>query len=258
MSACDSLPTITLAGQRIHAVTMQQTLDALTADAKNTLGGWVVTPNLDILHKLVHDSSFRDLVAPASLFLPDGKPLIWASKLQRTPLPERVAGSDLISTLSERAASEGLSIFLLGGDPGAADEAADVLRNRHPDLTILGTECPPFGFENDAAYMTNLENKLTQAKPDIVFVALGCPKQENLITRLRPLLPNAWFLGVGISFSFLAGRVDRAPVWMQRTGLEWLHRLAQEPGRLARRYLVIGIPFAIRLLIGSMAARFRG
>ncbi|MEO1716155.1 MAG: WecB/TagA/CpsF family glycosyltransferase [Planctomycetota bacterium] len=258
MSACDSLPTITLAGQRIHAVTMQQTLDAIAADAKHKLGGWVVTPNLDILHKLVHDESFRDLVAPASLFLPDGKPLIWASKLQRTPLPERVAGSDLISTLSERAASEGLSIFLLGGDPGAADEAADVLHTRHPDLTILGTECPPFGFENDAEYMTNLETKLTQANPDIVFVALGCPKQEKLITRLRPLLPNAWFLGVGISFSFLAGRVNRAPVWMQRTGLEWLHRLAQEPGRLARRYLVIGIPFAIRLLIGSMAARFRG
>ncbi|MEL6796739.1 MAG: WecB/TagA/CpsF family glycosyltransferase [Planctomycetota bacterium] len=258
MSACDSLPTITLAGQRIHAVTMQQTLDAIAADAKDDLGGWVVTPNLDILRKLAHDNAFRDLVAPASLFLPDGKPLIWASKLQRTPLPERVAGSDLISTLSERAAAEGLSIFLLGGDPGAADEAADVLRNRHPDLTILGTECPPFGFESDADYLAKLESTLAEANPDIVFVALGCPKQEKLITRLRPLLPNAWFLGVGISFSFLAGRVDRAPVWMQKTGLEWLHRLAQEPGRLARRYLVIGIPFAIRLLIGSMAARFRG
>lgn len=258
MSACDALPTISLAGQRIHALTMQQTLDAITADAKASLGGWVVTPNLDILHKLVHDTSFRDLVTPASLFLPDGKPLIWASKLQGTPLPERVAGSDLISTLSERAASEGLSIFLLGGDPGAADEAAEVLRARHPTLNILGTECPPFGFESDADYLAKLETTLAEAKPDIVFVALGCPKQEKLITRLRPLLPAAWFLGVGISFSFLAGRVERAPKWMQKTGLEWLHRLAQEPGRLAKRYLIVGIPFAIRILIGSIATRFKG
>ncbi len=258
MSAAADLPTITLAGQRIHAVTMQQTLDAVAADARANLGGWVVTPNLDILHKLVHDETFHALVAPATLFLPDGRPLIWASRLQRTPLPERVAGSDLIGTLSARAADEGLSVFLLGGDPGVADEAAAVLRQRHPTLTIAGTECPPFGFESNAGYMANLEATLTRARPNIVFVALGCPKQEKLIARLRPLLPSAWFLGVGISFSFLAGRVERAPAWMQQTGLEWLHRLVQEPGRLARRYLVVGIPFAIRLLIGSAAARFRG
>lgn len=258
MSAADSLPTITLAGQRIHAVTMQQTLDAIAADARANLGGWVVTPNLDILHKLVHDHAFRELVAPATLFLPDGKPLIWASKLQCTPLPERVAGSDLISTLSARAEDESLSIFLLGGDPGAADEAAAVLRERHPNLTIAGTECPPFGFENDAEYIASLEATLAEARPDIVFVALGCPKQEKLIVRLSPLLPSAWFLGVGISFSFLAGRVQRAPGWMQKTGLEWVHRLAQEPGRLAKRYLVVGIPFALRLLTGSLTTRFRG
>lgn len=258
MSACDSLPTITLAGQRLHAVTMQRTLDAIAADASTNTGGWVVTPNLDILHRLVHDDEFRALVAPATLFLPDGKPLVWAAALQNTPLPERVAGSDLISTLSARAASDSLSIFLLGGDPGAADEAADVLRQRHPELSIAGTECPPFGFENDPDYISALERTLTETQPDIVFVALGCPKQEKLIVRLRPLLPNAWFLGVGISFSFLAGRVERAPAWMQKTGLEWVHRLAQEPGRLAHRYLVVGIPFAIRLLAGSIITRFRG
>ncbi len=258
MSACDTLPTVTLAGQRIHAVTMQQTLDAIAADAKADRGGWVVTPNLDILHKLVHDQTFRALVEPATLRLPDGKPLVWASKLQGSPLPQRVAGSDLISTLSARAADEGLSVFLLGGDPGAADEAARVLQQRHPSLTVAGTECPPFGFESDTEYLARLEATLASADPDIVFVALGCPKQERLIARLRPILPGAWFLGVGISFSFLAGRVSRAPSWMQKTGLEWLHRLAQEPGRLARRYLLVGIPFAVRLLAGSAITRFRG
>lgn len=258
MSACDALPTITLRGQRIHAVTMRQTLDAIAADAKAGIGGWVVTPNLDILHKLVHDDSFRELVDPATLRLPDGKPLIWASAIQGTPLPERVAGSDLVSTLSARAADDGLSVFLLGGDPGAADEAADVLKGRHPTLTIAGIECPPFGFEADASYMASLEARLVEAQPDIVFVALGCPKQERLIVKLRQAAPKAWYLGIGISFSFLAGRVHRAPRWMQAAGLEWVHRLCQEPGRLAKRYLAVGIPFAIRLLTGSLLARFRG
>lgn len=258
MSACDRLPTIALAGQRVHAVTMAQALDAIAHDAKANLGGWVLTPNLDILHKLVHDDAFRALVEPATLRLPDGKPLVWAAGLQRTPLPERVAGSDLISTLSARAADDELSVFLLGGDPGAADQAAAVLRDRHPSLAIVGTECPPFGFEHDADYLARLQSALTQAGPDIVFVALGCPKQEKLIARLRPLLPGTWFLGVGISFSFLAGSVQRAPVWMQNLGLEWVHRLAQEPGRLARRYLLVGIPFAVRLLTGSFITRFRG
>jgi len=97
--------------------------------------------------------------------------------------------------------------------------------------------------------MESIRNKLLASQPDMVFVALGSPKQEYLIQTLRPLLPQAWWIGVGISFSFVCGHIRRAPGWMQRCGLEWLHRLAQEPGRLARRYLVQDMPFAVRLLV---------
>jgi N-acetylglucosaminyldiphosphoundecaprenol N-acetyl-beta-D-mannosaminyltransferase len=178
-------------------------------------------------------------------------PLVWASRLQGTPLPARVAGSDLISSLSAAAAGEGRSIFLLGGDNGTAQAAANVLRDRYPQLVIAGTLCPPLGFENDEAAMRRITAVLEAARPDIVYVALGSPKQERLIDRIRPALPKAWWLGVGVSFSFLCGEVKRAPLWMRNWGLEWIHRLAQEPRRLFRRYVIAGIPFATMLLLQS-------
>src|SRR5437763_1204962 len=116
-----------------------------------------------------------------------------------------------------------------------------------PELKIVGTYCPRRGFQDDAERMRELTRAVVSAKPDIVFVALGSPKQERLIERLRDRLPGAWWLGVGISFSFLAGNVRRAPHWMRTLGMEWMHRLVQEPVRLFKRYLLQGIPFAVRL-----------
>jgi N-acetylglucosaminyldiphosphoundecaprenol N-acetyl-beta-D-mannosaminyltransferase len=146
---------------------------------------------------------------------------------------------------------------MLGGEPGTAEAAAEVLVARHPSLRVAGCHCPPFGFERDARALEAIESALLAAQPDIVFVAMGFPKSERLSAKLAPMLPRAWWAGVGISFSFLSGQVRRAPPWMQRSGLEWLHRLAQEPKRLGRRYLVYGIPFALRLLGGAALARHR-
>lgn len=258
MSGTGGLPRVTLAGAWVHSVTMAQALDAIAGEARAGRGGWVVTPNLDILHKLVHDRAFAALVEPATLRLADGMPLVWASRVQGTPLPERVAGSDLIGALCGRAAAEGFGVFLLGGEPGTADEAAAELKRRHQGLRVVGTHCPPYGFESDPERSAEILRVLGEAAPSIVFVGLGCPKQERLIASLRTALPGVWFLGVGISFSFLAGRVKRAPRVVQRLGLEWLHRMAQEPRRLAHRYLVVGVPFGVRLLVGSMRHRASG
>jgi N-acetylglucosaminyldiphosphoundecaprenol N-acetyl-beta-D-mannosaminyltransferase len=214
-------------------------------------GGMVVTPNLDHIRRAMMDLSFNALVAEADLVVADGMPLIWASRLQNTPLPQRIAGSDLISSLSRAAAERGRSVFLLGGVPGTADGAAAILKKASPSLRITGTYCPPFGFEEDEAEMARIQATLSAAKPDIIYVALGSPKQENLIQRIRGILPGSWWLGVGISFSFLTGDVRRAPRWLQKIGLEWVHRLAQDPKRLFHRYVVVGIPFGLRLLIRS-------
>jgi N-acetylglucosaminyldiphosphoundecaprenol N-acetyl-beta-D-mannosaminyltransferase len=150
-----------------------------------------------------------------------------------------------------------LTVFFLGGNPGAAERAADELARRQPELKVAGIHCPPFGFDKDAAELARIRQMLAEARPDIVYVGLGFPKQERLIEKLRPSLPKAWFLGIGISFSFVAGQVKRAPRFMQRLGLEWVHRLAQEPGRLLKRYLIHGIPFAIVLLALTIAMRMR-
>lgn len=221
-------------------------------------GGWVITPNLDILRRLVRDRAFRDLCSETHLRLADGMPLIWASRLQGTPLPERVAGSDLIWRLAEHAAAAGRSIYLLGGNPGSAEHAGRILQERSPSLRVAGTACPPMGFEGNPSYLESLDQMLVASSPDIVFVGLGSPKQEHLIRRLRTVLPNAWFLGVGVTFSFTAGDISRAPMWMRRAGLEWCHRLAMEPARLWKRYLVHGIPFAVQLLTSAVITRLRG
>ena len=205
--------------------------------------------------RLHRDAEFRRLIGPATLFVADGMPLVWASRLQGTPLPERVPGSNLISILSHGAAGRGRSVFLLGGDEGTAEGAADVLLSRDPDLRIAGTLYPPMGFENDPEEMGRIRDTLADSSPDIVYVALGSPKQERLIRGIRDLLPGAWWVGVGISFSFLTADVRRAPTWMQRVGLEWVHRLAQEPGRLARRYLLHDIPFALVLFGDALCRR---
>lgn len=254
-SAPPSLPTVRLAGVELHAITEEQAIETILAELEFGRGGVVVTPNLDHIYRCTKNMTFAALVAEADLVVADGAPLVWASRLKGTPLPERVAGSNLIHSLSGAAAAAGRRVYLLGGDPGTAEGAARVLQERHPDLTVAGTHCPPVGFEYDSVQMATLVEKLQAARPDIVFVALGSPKQEKLINQIRRTLPRAWWLGVGISFSFLTGHVRRAPLWMQNGGLEWFHRLLQEPRRLFKRYLVIGVPFAGRLMAVSLAER---
>ncbi|HQY89860.1 MAG TPA: WecB/TagA/CpsF family glycosyltransferase, partial [Tepidisphaeraceae bacterium] len=250
-------PIIRLLGVELHRVTeveaIQYILDRLDAER----GGVVVTPNLDHLRRCRADKSFAAFVAEAELVVADGMPLVWASRIQGTPLPERVAGSDLISSLSAAAAERGRSIFLLGGSPGTAEGAAQLLKRNHPTLRVVGTCCPPIGFESSVEEYAKLEAQLAAARPDIIFVALGSPKQEQLIERVRRVLPQAWWLGVGVSFSFLTGHVRRAPKWVQSLGIEWVHRLCQEPRRLFKRYLVQGIPFAGVLMADAATQRVR-
>ena len=253
-----ALPSIRLRGVKVHAVTQAECVAYIVGELEAKRGGWVVTPNLDHLRRLENDEDFRTLYAGASLVVADGMPLVWASRLQGTPLPQRVAGSSLIAPLALTAAERGKSIFLLGGAPGAAQGAEAALKKLHPAMRIAGSYGAPAGFDQDEGEMRRLIDCLYKADPDIVLVALGSPKQERLIAQLRHHLPKAWWLGIGISFSFLAGQVARAPRWMQRCGMEWMHRLCQEPNRLARRYLIDGLPFAASLLAGAAIGRFAG
>lgn len=239
---------VELMGLPLDGFTLDQAVDHLISESAAGRGGYVMTPNLDNLYALWRDRELMDRARVAEVRVADGMPLVWASRVKGRPLPGRVAGSDLILSLTDAVAAHGRRLYLLGGEPGTAEAAAAQLRRRAPGLEVVGTACPPHGYERSPQELARIHHDLAAARPDFVYVGLPFPKASELILDLRRRLPHTWFLGLGISFSFVCGDIRRAPRWMQRAGLEWLHRLIQEPRRLARRYLVEGGPFAMRLL----------
>jgi len=218
-------------------------------------GGCVLTPNLQHLRAHRRSPAVRGAFRRCELVVPDGMPLVWASRIQGTPLPDRVAGSDLVWSLSQAAALRGRTLFLLGGAPGTADDAAAELCRRFPGLQIAGTHCPPLGFERSPTALGEIQARISTARPDLIYIGLPLSKQLVVMDYLRGTVPRAWQIGLGVSFSFVTGDVRRAPAWAQRTGLEWLFRLSQEPRRLGRRYLVEGLPFFFGLMASSARSR---
>lgn len=246
-----------IGGLGVDPVSGSQVLDIIRAGWAAGRGGLIVTPNVDIWLRTRRDLSARDLVAGARLVVADGQPLVWAGAVAGTPLPERVAGSELVETLAALAAAEGRTLYIVGGgDEGSAEEAAVALQERYPALRVVGTLVPPFGFESHDGYLERAQQDIVDSGADLVYVGLGFPKQERFAAPLISRMPGTWFLGCGGGITMAAGRAARSPEWMQRLGLEWTHRLAQEPRRLAKRYLVDDIPAAVRLLAMSAKTRF--
>jgi N-acetylglucosaminyldiphosphoundecaprenol N-acetyl-beta-D-mannosaminyltransferase len=247
-SSAEWRPVVALCGMTLARLTGRQLLDKLFAALARGQGGWIVTANMDFLRRYAKEPAIRHLYDAADVRVADGMPLVWAAKLKGQPLPERIAGSSLVWDIAERAAAERQSLYLLGGEPGIADRAQQVLRERWPHLIVCGWSAPAVPLPLQPAQVDSLRDELTRLRPAIVLVALGSPKQEWLIQELRADLPGTWMVGIGMSLSFVAGHVKRAPRWMQSSGLEWVHRLLQEPRRLARRYLIHDLPFLVRLL----------
>nr|WP_184938354.1 WecB/TagA/CpsF family glycosyltransferase [Planomonospora venezuelensis] len=240
------------------ALTESQVGEHVAAEWRQRRGGSIVTANVDIARKATADPALAELVAGAELVVADGMPLVWAARLSGTPVPARVTGASLVFSLSELAAREGRTVFLLGGEPGVPDGAGRVLADRYPGLKVAGTHSPPFGFDTDQDGLREAVEKVAAAAPDLVFVGLGFPKQERFIAALRPRLPSAWHLGCGAGIPMAAGQFQRAPAALQRAGGEWLYRLWLEPRRLAGRYLRDDLPFALRVLAAAAWKRLAG
>ena len=222
----------------VDRVTREQALDCIERLVAAGHGGAVFTPNVDHVVLAGEDAAFRAAYSRASLSLADGMPLVWSSRLLGAALPERVAGSDLVLPLLQRAAARGWRVFFLGGDPGVAAKARDRGLASVPELDIVGVAAPVVRVDASGEERAAALRPLVEARPDLVLVALGAPKQEIWIDQVRPALKPAVLVGVGASLDFLAGTVPRAPEWMARSGLEWLFRLGHEPRRLWRRYLI--------------------
>lgn len=246
-----------MGGLWFDALTEEQVVEAVRAAWAGGRGGSIVPVNIDVALAAARRPELADLIARATLVVADGMPLVWAARAKGERLPERVAGSSLISPLSAAAAADGKSVYLLGGAEGVPEQAAEALAAHSAGLRIAGACSPPFGFDETEEGARRAVDAVVAAAPDLVFVGLGFPRQERLIELLRAELPGAWCLACGGGIAMTAGVVRRASPVLQRLGFEWVHRLALEPRRLARRYLRDDLPFALALVIRSAAQRFR-
>jgi N-acetylglucosaminyldiphosphoundecaprenol N-acetyl-beta-D-mannosaminyltransferase len=229
--------TIEMFGMRISRLTMGETLDRVLgwcAAPRGESCRYIVTPNVDHAVMFQHRGDLREAYADASLVLADGLPLVVASRLFRHNLPERVAGSDLVPRLM--ATGKPIRVFLLGAAEGVADLAAERIRLNWPAVEIVGTLSPPIGFESDTAENERILVAVAAARPDLLVIGFGAPKQELWVHRNYQRLEAKVAVCAGATIDFLAGHRRRSPVWMRRAGLEWLHRIASEPRRLAGRY----------------------
>ena len=253
-TACEVLgergrrPRVRVFGAWFDNVTMAEAISDIDELTRQKEPAVVVTPNLDHVVRMRRDTEYARFVSRANLVLADGQPIVWESYLLGTPLKEKVSGADLFPRLCEHSARAGHRVFFLGGEAGAAEGARVVLERRYPGLNVVGTHCPRHGFEWRAEDDRAAVEAVRRGKPDILFVGLGSPRQERWIARNLEECGAKVGIGVGIAFSFVCGRVRRAPRGLQRLGLEWAYRLCREPRRLWRRYLrdaVAMVPMAL-------------
>lgn len=223
-------------GVPFHNVTFEEAADWMVAHVRDGRPVNVATVNLDFITQAWRDPEVQRLLIDADLVLADGFPVVKLAPFFGPPLKERVTGSDLTPMMAERSAREGLRIYGLGSAHGVAKKAMEILKARHPDLKVAGTYAPPFASLLEMDHRAILR-RLDQARPDILFVALGEPKQDKFIS----MHVRGWnvpvSIGVGGSLDFIAGEQKRAPVWLQKLHLEWFWRMCLDPKRLFTRYL---------------------
>jgi N-acetylglucosaminyldiphosphoundecaprenol N-acetyl-beta-D-mannosaminyltransferase len=227
---------VAILGVPVDDVTMEETVERLDGYIQQGSFHQVATANLNFLMNAVEDDALMEILQSCPLVLPDGMPLLWASRLMGVPLRERVTGYNLVPRLARLAAEKNYGFFLLGASEEASAGAAAWIERNHPGARIAGRYSPPFApleAMNHAEILTRIE----KAKPDLLLVAFGNPKQERWLGMHRDRLQVPVAIGVGGSLNFLAGHVRHAPDWMRSSGLEAIHRVWQEPRRLGARYL---------------------
>ncbi len=247
-----SCKTLAVLGVPFHNVTMDETIALIEEQIRE--GGFhqVATANVDFLRNAMRNRELRNILCSCDMVVPDGMPVVWMSRLIGTPLKERVSGIDLVERLADVSARRGYGIFLLGASETHSQRAARVLTQRYPELRIVGRYSPePQPLEE----MDHEEilRRIEEARPEILLVAFGNPKQERWLAMHRDRLKVPVCIGVGGSLDMLSGSMRRAPEWMQRYGFEWFHRMIQEPRRLVARYLA-DATCLLRHLPGYLAA----
>lgn len=244
--AAESHPRIDLLGVPVSSVTMPRALDLIERWVGGPTGRYICVADVHSIMRTDADADHLAVMKGADMITPDGTPLVWAARLKGRKDIARVCGPDLMLEAFMRSSHTGWRHFLVGGAEGVPEELAKRLCERFPGIRIVGAYSPPFR-PTTSAEDEELLKRIRQSEADIVWVGLGCPKQERWMAERAERLPGTVLIGVGAAFDFHSGRIRRAPAWMRRSGLEWLHRLASEPARLWRRYLILGPKFIARI-----------
>jgi len=238
---------VNVLGVGVSAINLPLAREAVGRALAQKARGYVCVTGVHGVMEAQQDPAFRAILNQAFLNTPDGMPMVWIGKLNGCRAMGRVYGPDLMLMICEFTRDTGYSHFLYGGGEGVAEQLRRNLEARFPGIIIAGTYTPPFRPLTEAED-TELIRLVNEKKPDIIWVGLSTPKQENFMVRYREKFDATLLFGVGAAFDFHAGRVRQAPLWMQRSGLEWLFRLASEPRRLWRRYLKNNPLFVLHFL----------
>ena len=230
--------TIDIGRLAINDITFEATVERIIASARDRAGGYVVTPNVDYVVRSNTDVAFRAAINGGTLRVPDGMWIVYASRIAGTPLTGTVTGRLLLPVVAQRAAAEGIPIALYGAGPGVAEVVRDRLVKRFPGLQVVAAITPPANLQVGSPEDLAAIDRLLEHPFGLLFVALGAPKQELWMQAHISKFAGAVAVGVGAAFDIESGRFRAAPRWMTKWGLEWLVRLAQEPRRLSRRYLI--------------------
>lgn len=225
----------------IDNLTAQEAKDIIDTYVQDGGIHYVVTPNTDIIVKMQDDSELRKICHMADLILTDGQMLVKISKWLKNPIKERVAMTDFVWDVLDLADSRGYKVFFLGGKESTLKKAVERIRGKYPGLSVAGSYSPPLGFECDAEKLYQTNTRIAESGADIIIVFLGCPKQEKFIYANKDIYQIPVSITMGGCVDFIAGNVKRAPLWMQRAGLEWFYRFIQEPKRLFTRYFIVDI-----------------
>ncbi|WP_242850132.1 WecB/TagA/CpsF family glycosyltransferase [Clostridium polynesiense] len=209
---------------------------------------YMLTVNVDHIVKMQEDKEFFNIYKEADYITADGVPIIWASKVIKKPIKEKLSGSDIIPVILPMIEEKQYKMFFLGAAEGIAQQAADTIKSQYKNIQIVGTYSPSYGFEKNIEENARIINMIKKAQPDLLLVGVGAPKQEKWIYKYKNDYNVPLSIGIGATFDFIAGNIKRAPKWMQRSGLEWFWRFMQEPKRLFRRYFIEDTQF-IKILI---------
>ncbi|MDY0743850.1 WecB/TagA/CpsF family glycosyltransferase [Paucibacter sp. R3-3] len=232
-------PRIELMGCKIDNLSMEETLQTIEGFIASGEPHQHVVVNVDKLVKAQKDPALRQIINDCALINVDGMPVVWASRLLGKPLKERVAGVDLFESLMRRSAEKGWRVYLLGAKEDIVSRVRDIYANKYPGLVFAGYRNGYWKPDEEGAIV----QQIAEAKADLLFVAISSPKKEQFLGAYQATMKIPFAMGVGGTFDVAAGKVKRAPVWMQKVGLEWFYRFLQEPRRMFRRYFIEDMAF---------------